>query len=196
MNSDPTDDTSLPQWSAREAELLAFTLELLQEHGYDRLSVQAVATKAKASKATMHRRWPSKADLVLAAFVEGTRNSAVPPKTGSLRGDLTEVGRSIGEQVGEHAGTMRAVLNEVSHSPRLQAVMHEKFFMDRKLMIDVVLAEAVERDEIDVSAINEVTCDLLAGHLMFRAVISDRPPTEDTVQTLIDDVLLPSLKGR
>ncbi len=78
-------------WNDREAQLLAIALELLQEHGYDRLTVDAVAAKAKASKATMYRRWPSKADLVLAAFIEGTRATATPPRTGSLRGDLLEI---------------------------------------------------------------------------------------------------------
>jgi AcrR family transcriptional regulator len=58
-------------WSPREAEILAVTVELLQEHGYDRLTVDAVASAARASKATVYRRWPSKAELVLAAFIEG-----------------------------------------------------------------------------------------------------------------------------
>lgn len=180
-------------WSEREAELLSITLELLQEHGYDRLSVEAVATKAKASKATMYRRWPSKADLVLAAFIEGTRNSAVPPHTGSLRGDLLEIGRATCEQAREHTRTMRAVLNEMSHSPGLQAVMQEKFVLQRKSVIEGVLAEAVDRGEIDSSAINEEIFDLLPGYLVFRALVSDRPPTVDTVRILVDDVLLPSL---
>ena len=70
-------------WSPRECELLAVTLQLLQEHGYDRLTVDAVATTARASKATLYRRWPTKAELVLAAFVEGTRQVAVEPDTGS-----------------------------------------------------------------------------------------------------------------
>jgi hypothetical protein len=49
-------------------------------------SVDAVAATARASKATVYR--PSKAELVLAAFTEGVRQSAVPPDTGTLRGDL------------------------------------------------------------------------------------------------------------
>ncbi|MDT5256990.1 MAG: hypothetical protein QOD10_2070, partial [Mycobacterium sp.] len=60
-------------WSPREAELLEVTLRLLQEHGYDGLTVDAVAMTARASKATVYRRWPSKAELVLAAFIEGIR---------------------------------------------------------------------------------------------------------------------------
>jgi AcrR family transcriptional regulator len=55
-------------WSPRETELLAVTLRLLQQHGYDRLTLDAVATTARASKATVYRRWPTKAELVLAHF--------------------------------------------------------------------------------------------------------------------------------
>jgi AcrR family transcriptional regulator len=193
--SDDISDASTCPWSEREAELLAITLELLQEHGYDRLSVEAVATRAKASKATMYRRWPSKADLVLAAFIEGTRSSAVPPHTGSLRSDLLEIGRSVCEQAQVHTRTMRAVLNEMSDNPGLQAVMQEKFVLQRKLVIDGVLADAVARGEIDAAAIDEEIFDLLPGYLVFRALVSDRPPTEDTVRILVDDVLLPSLTG-
>jgi AcrR family transcriptional regulator len=94
-------------WSARETELLAVTLELLQEHGYDRLTVDAVATTARASKATIYRRWPTKAELVLAAFVEGTRQVAVDPDTGTLRDDLLQLGEQISAHVSTHASTMR-----------------------------------------------------------------------------------------
>ena len=75
--------------------MLAVTLRLLQEHGYDGLTVDAVASAARASKATVYRRWPSKAELVLAAFIEGVRQVAVPPNTGTLRGDLLTVGRDL-----------------------------------------------------------------------------------------------------
>ena len=91
-------------WSPREAELLAVTLELLQEHRYDRLTVDAVATSARASKAIIYRRWPTKAELVLAAFVQVTRQVAVDPDTGTLRGDLLR----LGEQICAHVSTMRA----------------------------------------------------------------------------------------
>lgn len=126
------DDSAGCPWSEREAQLLAITLELLQEHGYDRLTVDAVAAKAKASKATVYRRWPSKADLVLAALVEGTRADATAPRTGSLRGDLLEIGRTCCKHTQEHMRTLRAVLNEMSHNPALQDVMQEKFVLQRR----------------------------------------------------------------
>lgn len=196
MVSDSTDSsasTSDCPWSAREAELLAVTLKLLQQHGYERLTVEAVATEAKASKSTMYRRWPSKADLVLAAFIEGTRGSASPPRTGSLRSDLIAIGTSVCGQSREHASTMRAVLNEMSRSEALSAAMQEKFVYHRHVLIQEVLGDAVARGEIQAEAINPEIWDLLPGYLVFRSLVSERPPTEDTVRALVDEVLMPSL---
>ena len=45
----------------REQEILDAALEVLGEVGYDRLTMDAVAQRAKASKATLYRRWNSKA---------------------------------------------------------------------------------------------------------------------------------------
>jgi AcrR family transcriptional regulator len=180
-------------WSPREAELLAVTLELLQEHGYDRLTLDAVATTAHASKATLYRRWPTKAELVLAAFVEGTRQVAVDPDTGTLRGDLLQLGESICAHVATHASTIRAVLVEVSRSAELDAIMQEQFLDQRKALMDHVLAQAVKRGEIKASAITEDLWDVLPGYLIYRSVLTGQAPSSRTVEDLVDNVLIPSL---
>lgn len=180
-------------WSPREVELLAATLELLQEHGYDRLTLDAVAATARASKATLYRRWPTKAELVLAAFVEGTRQVAVDPDTGTLRGDLLRLGEQICAHVSTHASTIRAVLVEVSRSAELDAMMQEQFLAQRKALMSHVLARAVDRGEIDASAITEDLWDVLPGYLIYRSILTGRAPSSRTVQDLVDNVLIPSL---
>lgn len=180
-------------WSPREAELLGVTLELLQEHGYDRLSLDAVATAARASKATLYRRWPTKAELVLAAFVEGTRHVAVDPDTGTLRGDLLRLAQQISAHVSTHASTIRAVLMEISRSDKLAAMLHEQFLSQRKALMSRVLARAVDRGEIEASAITEDLWDVLPGYLIYRSVLTGRAPTRRTVQDFVDNVLIPSL---
>ena len=180
-------------WSPRETELLAVTLRLLQLHGYDRLTVDAVATTARASKATVYRRWPSKAELVLAAFMEGIRQVAVPPETGALRGDLLRLGQLVCQEARNHASTIRAVLVEVSRNPALSDVMQDQFVEQRRVLIQHVLRQAVDRGEIDGAAISDELWDLLPGYLIFRSIIPGRPPTDRTVQALVDDVIIPSL---
>ena len=180
-------------WSPRETEFLEVTLRLLQEHGYDGLTVDAVAMTARASKATVYRRWPSKAELVLAAFIEGIRQVAVPPDTGTLRGDLLRVGQLVCEQACQQASTIRAVLVEVSRNPALNDVMQHEFVDQRKALIQHILRQAVERGEIDRAAISNELWDLLPGYLIFRSIMAMRPPTQRTVQALVDDVIIPAL---
>ena len=182
-------------WSPRECELLAVTLALLQEHGYDRLSVEAVATTARASKATLYRRWPTKAELVLAAFVEGTRQAAIEPDTGTLRGDLLALGDAICTHVSTHAFTIRAVLVETSRSAELDAMMQEQFLDQRKAVMERILTRAVARGEIEASAVSEDLWDVLPGYLIYRSVLTGRSPSGRTVRDLVDGVLVPSLTG-
>ena len=180
-------------WSPRETELLDVTLQLLQEHGYDRLTVDAVAAMARASKATVYRRWPSKAELVLAAFIEGCRQAAVAPGTGTLRGDLLRLGEVICQHARQQAGTIRAVMVEVSRQPALHEAMQNEFLDQRKALIQEVLHQAAERGEIEEAVISDELWDLLPGYLIFRSIMHYRPPTEHTVQALVDEVLIPSL---
>jgi AcrR family transcriptional regulator len=180
-------------WSPREAELLAVTLQLLQEHGYDGLTVDAVANTARASKATVYRRWPSKAELVLAAFTEGVRLVAVPPNTGTLRGDLVKLAEVCTKHAREHASTIRAVLVETSRHPALSDAMQHEFLDQRKALIDYILRQAVERGEIAEAAITEELWDLLPNYLVFRVIVPGRAPTRKTIQALVDDFIMPGL---
>jgi len=136
---------------------------------------------------------PTKAELVMAAFVEGTRQVAVDPDTGTLRGDLLSLGEQISSHISTHTGTMGAVLVEVSRSPELDAMMQEQFLAQRKALITRVLARAVDRGEIDASAITEDLWDVLPGYLIYRSVLTGRAPSSHTVQDLVDNVLIPSL---
>src|SRR3954452_24006121 len=73
----------------REDEILDATVKLLMEVGYDRLTMDAVAKEAHASKATLYRRWDTKASLVVEALVRAKSAPHVADHdTGSLRDDL------------------------------------------------------------------------------------------------------------
>ncbi len=180
----------------RESELLSVTLQLLQQHGYEGLTVDEVAATARASKATVYRRWPTKAELVLAAFIEGVSADAEPPDTGSLREDLIRIGDAVCAQSKEHAGTMRAVLGEVSRNPALNDAMQRQLVDQRRAMMRTVLKQAVDRGELDAEEANRELWDLLPGYLIFRSVIQDRPATRRTVRALVDDMIMPSVNRR
>src|SRR5689334_11946810 len=88
---------------SRDPQILQATAQLLAEVGYDRLTMDAVAARAHAGKATLYRRWSSKGELVVDALgcaAHGETPEAAPD-TGSLRGDLEALvkARDVGDAV-------------------------------------------------------------------------------------------------
>jgi hypothetical protein len=105
-------------WIPHEAELLAVRLQLLQKDGYGGVAVDRVAAISRASKATVYRRWPTKSELVLAAFREGIRDLDAPSVTGSLREDLLASGERICTDALKYGGTIRGLLSEMSSNTK------------------------------------------------------------------------------
>jgi Tetracyclin repressor-like, C-terminal domain len=74
--------------------------------------------------------------------------------------------------------------------------MQHQFLDQRKALFEHVLGQAVDRGEIDASAITEDFSDVMPGYLIFRSIWSGRAPTQRTVETLVDHVMIPSLTRR
>jgi Tetracyclin repressor-like, C-terminal domain len=104
-----------------------------------------------------------------------------------------QMGELICQQADQHAGTIRAVLVEVSRNPALNDAFQVQFIDQRKALIRHILRQAVDRGEVDDAAIISELWDLLPGYLIFRTIMPSRPPTRSTVRALVDDVIIPSL---
>lgn len=176
--------------------ILAATLELLAEVGYPALTMDAVAGRAQASKATIYRRWRNKAELVRAALDahDAARNAAVPA-TGSLRGDLVAVLADLRERA---APGYLAMINDLiaaqRHDPQLAAQLREHVSNEELSPFHHALAAAVDRGELTP----EVDADLVhdvAEALIMRQLNLDAPFDEAFVARVVDDVLLVLLSG-
>src|SRR5688572_31365663 len=75
--------------SARvRAAVLAATLELLAERGYEGAELPEIARRAGVHPTTVYRRWDTKAKLVGEALLEQAATLSPTPDTGALRTDL------------------------------------------------------------------------------------------------------------
>lgn len=66
--------------------ILQAALELVQEVGFSNLTIEGIATQAGTSKLTIYRLWPTKAAIVMEAFLDQA-SSKLPlpfPDTGSV----------------------------------------------------------------------------------------------------------------
>jgi AcrR family transcriptional regulator len=178
----------------REKQLLAVTLQVLSETGYDKLTVDQVVARAHASKTTVYRRWPSKADLVVAAFAHRTRGEfGTPPDTGTLRGDLLALAEMIARAADEYGRVIAGILAAGERSPQLRELLAKDLYYERRGQVLGVLHRAATRGEIAQEAISDDLWDVLPAYILFRTLLDERPVPPTTLRALIDDVLLPSL---
>jgi AcrR family transcriptional regulator len=182
-----------PSLTPREAELLTATLEVLRETGYDNLTVDKVVARAHASKATVYRRWPSKAELVCAAFAHQVHGTSGSPDTGTLRGDLLQLAEIIARDAGLYAGTVAGILAASNRNHRLREVLVNDLYRDRRDQVHSVLRRAVSRGEIVPEVISDDIWDVLPAYISFRMLQHGRPMTTETLHALVDEVMLPSL---
>jgi hypothetical protein len=88
------------------------------------------------------------------------------------------------------------VLVEVARNPALNDVMQQQFIEQRKSLMTHIFQQAADRGEIDQAAINDELWDLLPHYLVFRSIFPGHPPTQQTVQALVDEVMIPGLTPR
>jgi AcrR family transcriptional regulator len=178
----------------RETQLLDATLEVLRETGYDKLTVDEVVARAHASKTTVYRRWPSKADLVCAAFAYHLRDAFdLPPDSGALRGDLLAVAEMMTSGAEERAQVVAGILGAGERNPRLRELLMDDLYQYRREQLRGVLRRAVARGEIVPEVITDTVTDLLPAYIMFHILQYEGPVPAESLRALVDELLLPGL---
>ena len=177
----------------RELEILDAALEVLADVGYDRLTMDAVATRAKASKATLYRRWNDKASLVVDALVAVKPSPVEPPDTGSLRGDLIASFCGMGGLTDEQGvATFASVLTAISKDETVATAFRRDVLTPKVALTRAIYDRARDRGEIGEHVEIDLLAPALAGIILHRFFILGEHPTEDAIVRVIDQIILPA----
>ena len=177
--------------ASRDAAIREAALELLAETGYDRLSIDAVAASAKASKMTIYRRWSGKAELVVDA-ISSLRKPGEVPDTGSLRGDLEAMARtSDSADTRFDAQLVLGLVTALARDPELRQAVRGQFLGRGGIRVRQVFERAVARGEIppgrDLDLLISVFPAMVIHHLL---LFGELPDASFTAQ-VINDLVLP-----
>jgi AcrR family transcriptional regulator len=181
----------------REGEILAAALEVLGEVGYDRFSMDAVALRAKASKATLYRRWNGKVQLVIDALLHDHQQHHFtehgPVDTGSLRGDLIAAFCGSGGLTDKpEVDAFGAILTAISRDAAFAEAFRTQVLAPKLAGSKLLFERAKERGEIRPEIDIELLAPALAGIVMHRFILVGDVPTEEIVINVIDQIILPA----
>jgi AcrR family transcriptional regulator len=177
----------------REFEILQATYSLLSEVGYEGLRFDAVAARARASKATLYRHWPGKAQLVADAVRVCKVSGHDVPDTGTLRGDLVAFLRLMASSMADEDGPLFAGLVMAMHNDPEFAAEMRGLQLSKRSTASQIHARAVSRGELNAGS-DPLLIDEIAPAMMFMHRFARGEPLDGPfINHLVDDVLMPLL---
>jgi AcrR family transcriptional regulator len=179
-----------PRDSSADDRILAAAAELILTRGFDNMTVDEVAARARAGKATVYRRWSGKEDLAFAALEQLYGNELPVPDTGSLLEDLRAATRQALEFSASETGRayLRMTVGESLRDRRVGA-LYTAAFEGQEAAAREMFQRGIDRGELRPDFRMDMAVDWFAGLMILYAVI-DRPvPSPDEADELIDFVL-------
>jgi AcrR family transcriptional regulator len=178
--------------ASRDAALRDAALELLAEIGYDRLSIDAVAARAKASKMTIYRRWSGKAELVVDAITSLHKPPGEVPDTGSLRGDLEAMASGSDSPDSRFdAQLLLGLVTALARDPELRQVIREQFLGRGGVRLRQVFERAVARGEIPEDRNLDLLISVFPALVIHHLLIFGELPGASFAAQVMNDLILP-----
>jgi AcrR family transcriptional regulator len=184
-----------PRDHSRDTAIEKAAIELLGEVGYEQITIEAVALRARVSKATIYRRWKNKAELMASAVHHYAFCKSPTIDTGSLRADLIEI---ITEKVkameSEDGQLIRGLMTAARRDGELAAVLASSMTEYAGTAHASIFERAKARGEISPSAQTEIVLELVPAVISFRIFMSHQSVNRKFIEHFVDDVIIPTLK--
>lgn len=185
-------DASEEALSAREHEILAVCAELLTEIGYERLTIDAVAARARASKATIYRRWPGKPALVVEAVRDLTDSAHIAPEyTGDLRSDLVALMTNARDRFVDKVPLLAGMVHAMQSDPELARLLRADI-VRCQMNVDALLARYATEGVV-TSPDPDLVRQVAPATLLNRLLITGESVDDEFLERLVDAVMMPLL---
>jgi AcrR family transcriptional regulator len=165
--------------------ILKAALDLMDESAFAQVTVEAIAGRAAASKATVYRWWPNKAALAIEAFREAVAPELPLRDTGSLRKDLTTQVQNFARVLSGKGGKMlRSFLVAARCDPDVaeayRSIWSDPLRAEAKQMLRQKQANGQLRKDADL----DLVLDSLYGPLYYRFLVKNELPSQKYAESL------------
>ena len=193
----PANRVGRPLDVTRDADILDAALDVLAEEGFDGMTIDMVAARAKAGKATLYRRWPSKTELVIDA-VACMKNSEINlddlPDTGTLRGDFIAMMKPAPiRDASQKMRVMAGLVSLIARNPDLAEAARNAVIAPRAEINRRFLQRAIDRGEIPADVDIPLISSISPSMVTYRTMMMGKPVDRDYLVNIVDNVILPAV---
>ena len=177
--------TGRPRDPACDAAILQATLELFTEGGYAAVSIEGVATRAKVGKASIYRRYDTKAQLVVDAIRCGMDMDEHLPDTGDLRADLLAIMRPLYERLrGPDAQLLTTFAAERVRHPDLAEEFARTVIGQKREHLRTLVQSAVDRGDLAADTDVDLAAEALPA-LIWHHAFYNLPMPDDLLERIL-----------
>lgn len=175
----PTRPPGRPRNVDADGAILEAAVRVLARHGYEGMSMDLVAQEAEVGRATVYRRFASKAELVTAAIGACTL-TLEPPRPGAMRPWLVDLLRAFQAGIEESDGVSVCCALRIRKTEEPELLEHYRAVTIEPMREQIVslLRAAQARGELRADADLEMAIDMLYGCYV-GAAITGRAVPED-----------------
>ncbi|WP_223290945.1 TetR/AcrR family transcriptional regulator [Streptomyces avicenniae] len=174
--------------------MLTAVVQLLHEVGYEGLTMDAVAGRARCGKATLYRQWQGKPRLVAAALHATRPDGFGEIDTGSLRGDLMAVLRALGAKAADETVLISGLARAMLDDKELARTLRDTLVAPQDAKLAAIVDRAVARGELPARpAATAWLGQLVFGTLLCRPLIQDEYADDAYLVRFLDEALIPAL---
>jgi len=180
----------------RDIVILKAALELVAEQGYDSVTMDAIALKAHAGKATLYRRWKSKPYLIAEAirFMMPCEQKVDTQRCGDkLRDYLCEslsIYFGIKDEVRQKV--MLSIATAISRDKLLAEALHSDCITSQTFIFSDAIECTINKklDEEQLKLLSDVGPALL----FFQLIITGKPIEMKYVEHIVDHLIIPLIE--
>ncbi|HYA44504.1 MAG TPA: TetR/AcrR family transcriptional regulator [Acidimicrobiales bacterium] len=175
-----------PRSEPTRRAILAAAIDLTSESGFDALSMDAIASRAGASKATIYRWWRDKVGLVAEAVNTLADEAVAEPDTGTLDGDVRSALDDLLAAMASPLGrVVEALAIAARANPSLHQALEEVVLTGRREMVARVLRRAGARGELREGIDPGLVADVVVDLLFYRIHLDSEPVEASRVEAFV-----------
>ena len=165
---------------------------MLGKVGYARLTVEGVAAKSGAGKATIYRWWPTKGDLALEAAGADIEIGIVPD-TGDTRQDLLIAAEQLTTTFSRRlAGiVIFAAVSTLDDDPNMAETFREKYVYPWRKSAAEAIQRGIERGDLSADTDVQFLLDVVVGTVFQRTLVVREPMIDGLAEQILSLVLPP-----
>ena len=180
----------------RDLAILRAALELVAEQGYECVTMDAIALRAHAGKATLYRRWKSKPYLIAEAIKSIMPcEQKVDPKRceDNLRDYLCEVlSIYFGIRDKVRQKVMLSIATAISRDKLLSEALHTDCINNQTCIfsdaIECCINKKLDKEQLKLLA------DVGPALLFYELIITGKPIKMKYVEHIVDDLIIPLIE--